>query len=103
MVRVTPKFLVPWSLFLLLGSAGICIKPSLYVGTLQSGFEVVLKPLDLIISFLKFFTVTKGPLVVRLAYTGCGKLASFFHIALCAKKEVSLPHLVFSAHGQNIG
>jgi hypothetical protein len=23
---------------------------------------------------------------------GCGKLASFFHIALSAKKEVSLPH-----------
>jgi hypothetical protein len=25
-------------------------------------------------------------------YTGCGKLASFFHIALSSKKEVSLPH-----------
>jgi hypothetical protein len=23
---------------------------------------------------------------------GCGKLASFFHIALSSKKEVSLPH-----------
>jgi hypothetical protein len=28
-------------------------------------------------------------------HTGCGKLASFFHIALSAKKEVSLPHLVY--------
>jgi hypothetical protein len=28
-------------------------------------------------------------------YTGCGKLASFFHIALSSKKEVSLLHLVY--------
>jgi hypothetical protein len=32
--------------------------------------------------------------VPAFATTGCGKLASFFHIALSAKKEVSLPHPV---------
>jgi hypothetical protein len=31
---------------------------------------------------------------IRMDCTGCGKLASFFHIALSAKKEVSLPHPV---------
>jgi hypothetical protein len=33
-----------------------------------------------------------------LRYTGCGKLTSFFHIALSAKKEVSLPHSVFFSY-----
>jgi hypothetical protein len=32
--------------------------------------------------------------VIMKSYTGCGKLASFFHIALSAKREVSLPHPV---------
>jgi hypothetical protein len=29
-------------------------------------------------------------------YTGCGKLASFFILQLSSKKEVSLPHLVYT-------
>jgi hypothetical protein len=35
------------------------------------------------------------------SYTECGKLTSFFHIALSAKKEVSLPHPYLSRGKRN--
>jgi hypothetical protein len=48
---------------------------------------------------LNFLADGLGVLVVvvpKSRNAGCGKLASFFHIALGAKKEVSLPHPVQS-------
>jgi hypothetical protein len=47
--------------------------------------------------------ITSKPRLISLSYTGRGKLASFFHIHIHIKKEVSLPHLVYPLQGYYVG